>query len=347
MSIKTSISNFIELGFVLRDFTNNKNIDDKYQEFYDKFIKIVDNEYSYNQWFTKQNIIYSISSIANELTEQNLNFWLSKYNLENVSTKNIGVVTAGNIPLVGFHDFLSVLILNHNFIGKLSSKDNHLLKFIADLLIFINPNFKNKITFTDKLSGFDAVIATGSDNSSKYFDYYFGKYPNLIRKNRTSVAVLDGNEMPEDIENLGVDIFSYFGLGCRNVSKIFIPKNYSLSKFYEPLEKFKDIINHNKYANNYNYNRTIYMMNNIKIFDNNFLILKEEISYSSPISVIYFEEYDDLKNVINKLNDNLQNLQCVVSNQKIENAISFGQTQKPKLWEYADNVDTINFLTNL
>ena len=347
MPIKTNIQAFIELGFVLRNFTDNFEYKSKYKSYFDKFNKITSDEIVYNQWFTQKNVLFAIKSIADELTDEKLNKWLGNYNLNNLKQKNIGVVTAGNIPLVGFHDFLSVLILNHNFIGKLSSKDNRLLKFVAELLIFINPEFKNKITFTDKLSDFDVIIATGSDNSARYFDYYFGKFPNIIRKNRSSAAILDGNETTQDIENLGKDIFSYFGLGCRNVSKIFIPENYDLHNFFEPLEKYYDVINHNKYANNYDYNRAIFMMNNISIFDNNFVILKEDTGYSSPIAVVYFEYYKNINTVIERLNFDKEKLQCIVTNLDINNKINFGETQKPALWDYADNIDTINFLINL
>ncbi len=344
MPIKNNINTFIELGNVLRAFSDNLTYNDKYKTFYYKFKEILDNEKNYNQWFTDDNILFAIKSIANELTKDNLNKWLANYKLKNIKPKNVGVVTAGNIPLVGFHDFLSVLILNHNFIGKLSSKDNRLLKFIAELLIFINSDFNNKITFTNKLKNFDLIIATGSNNSARYFDYYFGKYPNIIRKNRSSVAILTGDETPKDIENLGVDIFSYYGLGCRNVSKIFIPENYNLHKFFEPLEKYYNIVNHNKYANNYNYNKTIYMMNNIAIYDNNFVILKEDLGYSSPIAVIFFEHYKNLDTVKTRLKIDNDKIQCVVTNENIDGKINFGQTQKPKLWDYADNIDTINFL---
>ncbi len=347
MPIKTNIEAFIELGFVLQNFTENCEYKSKYKPYLYKFNQLIETEKNYNQWFVKENILFAVKAIANELTNDNFNKWLGNYNLKNTNVKNIGVVTAGNIPLVGFHDFLSVLILNHNFIGKLSSKDNRLLKFVADLLIFINPKFKDKITFVDKLASFDAIIATGSDNSARYFDYYFGKFPNIIRKNRSSVAILNGNETLQDIDNLGIDIFSYFGLGCRNVSKIFIPENYDLHKFFEPLEKYYEIINHNKYANNYDYNRVIYMMNNIKIYDNNFLILKEDIGFSSPIAVVYFEYYKNIDKVKKQLKINSDNLQCIVSNIDIDNKINFGQTQKPKFWDYADNIDTIKFLLNL
>jgi len=345
MEIIQRIKYFIQLGEFLREYSDGKTESDQSN----KLNEIILKDHIQNPWFTEQNIRESLNAIGESLKPEKIDFWINKYpNLKNQKNiKKIAVITAGNIPLVGFHDFITVLISGNIFYGKLSSKDNRLLKFVADLLIFINPKFKDKITFVDKLASFDAIIATGSDNSARYFDYYFGKFPNIIRKNRSSVAILNGNETLQDIDNLGIDIFSYFGLGCRNVSKIFIPENYDLHKFFEPLEKYYEIINHNKYANNYDYNRVIFMMNNIKIYDNNFLILKEDIGFSSPISVLFFEYYKNIDKVKKQLKLNSGNLQCIVSNIDIDNKINFGQTQKPKLWDYADNIDTIKFLLNL
>jgi hypothetical protein len=249
---------------------------------------------------------------------------------------------------VGFHDFLSVLISGNKVLVKTSSNDQYLIKFLAKYLISANQNLEEYITFTDgKLENFDAVIATGSNNTARYFEYYFKNKPSIIRKNRNSVAVLNGNETHEDLENLGEDIFRYFGLGCRNVSKLFVPKNYDFQAFFKAIFKYKDVIFYEKYSNNYDYNKAVFLMSNFKLLDNEFLTLKEDISYSSPISSVFYEYYDDLELLKQHLKNDSEKIQCIVSNNLIENSIAFGETQKPHLWDYADNVDTLQFLMKL
>ncbi len=302
-----------------------------------------------NRWFTQKNINFSILEISKMLEKENLNKWINNYpKLNKYKTeKNVAVIMAGNIPLVGFHDFLSVLISGHKIIVKLSTKDNILLKEIAKLLIEIEPKFEKKITFTDSiLKNFDAVIATGSDNSSKYFDYYFNKYPHIIRKNRTSIAILNGKETEQDFKNLGTDIFAYYGLGCRNVSKIFVPNNYNFTAFLDSMQSFSYVYTNNKYANNYDYNSSLFLLNKIKHFSNNFLLLTKNISYSSPISVIYYENYSNIETIYNRIENDKEKLQVIVSNISDEHT-KFGQTQSPNLTDYADNIDTLNFLLNL
>ena len=338
---------FIQLGEFLRNYSDG-NLD---SEFSAKLNNIVLNDHILNPWFTEQNIKYAISAIGGSLIPEKLEKWVSKYaDLEERKVKkNVGVITAGNIPLVGFHDFLTVLISGNKFVGKLSTKDNRLLKFIADYLINLNEDFTNLIEFTeDKLENFDAVIATGSNNTSRYFEYYFGKYPHIIRKNRNSIAILEGMETKEELRALGNDLFNYFGLGCRNVSKIFFPSHYTFDTFFENLQEFFPIYNHNKYANNYDYNKSIYLMNQIQHFDNGFVILKEDEGLSSPIGVIYFQYYDDIDNVKEYIRLNRDQIQCVVSKPNlIENNVPFGKAQQPELWDYADNIDTIEFLLRL
>ena len=255
---------------------------------------------------------------------------------------------AGNIPLVGFHDFLSVLISGHKVLVKTSSNDQHLIKFLANYLISIEPELADRITFTDgKLENFDAVIATGSNNTARYFEYYFKNKPSIIRKNRNSIAILNGNESHEDLVNLGEDIFRYFGLGCRNVSKLFVPKGYSFDAFFRAIFEYQDVIHYEKYSNNYDYNKAVFLMSNFKLLDNGFLTLKEDSSYSSPISSIFYEYYDSLSDLKSRLKNDEDQIQCIVSNDLTENSIAFGQTQKPKLWDYADNVDTLEFLISV
>ena len=255
---------------------------------------------------------------------------------------------AGNIPLVGFHDFLCVLVSGHSVIVKLSSNDKILLPFLAEYLQFHFPFLKEKIHFTkEKLSDFDAVIATGSDNTARYFEYYFGNKPNIIRKNRNSVAILTGDETEEDLHNLGKDIFTYFGLGCRSVSKIFVPEGYDFQNFFKAIYDFHPIIEYTKYANNYDYNKAVYLMSLFKLQDNGFLLLKEDTSYSSPIASLFYEFYSDKNTLQKQLDKDKDKIQCIV-NQKINpNFISFGQTQQPSLSDYADGVDTLQFLIEL
>ena len=350
---KIEIKNcFVELGKFLNQFSLEKNIKNEEvnnnEIFFDSFVELISLSQSHNGWFTPEQVYFSIQSWANALTEENLTKWLSAYELKDSKPKNIGLILAGNIPLVGFHDFLTVLITGNDVLVKTSSNDQHLLKFLANYLIALDKRFTSKITFVEgKLEGFDAVIATGSNNTSRYFDYYFKDVPNIIRKNRNSVAVLNGKETEEDLFNLGEDIFRYFGLGCRNVSKLFVPKGYDFKTFFEAIFAYKDVIFYEKYANNYDYNKAVFLMSLYKLLDNEFLTLKEDTSYSSPISSVFYEFYDDLDEVKSRLKTDEGQIQCIVSNDLIENSISFGQTQKPMLWDYADNVDTIKFLNSI
>lgn len=346
MDIITRLEAFIKLGDFFRNYPSVVK-DDKFSAMLDS---IVENDHIYNPWFTKENILQSIQAIGESLQKNKLECWLNKYSISpKQKTRRIGVITAGNIPLVGFHDFISVLISGNIFVGKLSSKDNRLLKFISDFLIDFNSDFKNQIEFTeDKLENFDAIIATGSNNTARYFEYYFGKYPHIIRKNRSSVAVLTGEESKADIEKLGVDIFSYFGLGCRNVSKLYVPIDYCFDEFFENIQSFYQVYNHNKYANNYDYNKSIYLMNQVQHFDNGFLILKEDQQFSSPIGVVFFEYYTDIKEVNDILKLNNELIQCVVSRSElVKSSLYYGKAQQPELWDYADNIDTMKFLLSI
>ena len=288
MDIQKRIKAFSELGNFLRTINNDESIaipeKIRFTDERKKFINLINNVHLTNSWFIEENVRTAISAISKNLTAKNLKLFLNDNILKNHNPeliKTIGVVLAGNIPLVGFHDFLCVLLSGHKFLGKLSSDDNKLLPFIAEILVRIEPDFNNYIAFTEKqLRGFDAIIATGSNNSSRYFDYYFGKYPHIIRKNRNSVAILEGKETIKELQELSTDIFLYFGLGCRNVSKIFVPLNYSFDKLFKASEKYRDIINQNKYYNNYLYNKSILLINKTPHLDNGFLILKEDSSIS-------------------------------------------------------------------
>ncbi len=228
------------------------------------------------------------------------------------------MILAGNIPLVGFHDFLSVLITGNKALIKTSSNDQHLLPFLAKYLIAVDENLKDKITFVEgKLENFDTVIATGSNNTARYFEYYFKDKPSIIRKNRNSVAVLNGKESKEELEALGEDIFRYFGLGCRNVSKLFVPKGYSFDAFFEAIFKYQDVIHYEKYANNYDYNKAVFLMSNFKLLDNGFLTIKEDSSYASPISSVFYEFYENIEELKARLEADSEQIQCIVSNDLI------------------------------
>ncbi|WP_282787322.1 acyl-CoA reductase [Flavobacterium croceum] len=343
---------FVELGKFLSLFSHTTQTDKSsvlYSDlFFDRMQFLIENAVSYNGWFTQEQVIYALSSWAESLTENNLNKWLAEYQFSTKEPKNVGLVLAGNIPMVGFHDFLCVLISGNTALVKTSSNDQHLIKLCADYLITVFPPFAHNIVFIEnKLENFDAVIATGSNNTARYFEYYFQNKPNIIRKNRNSVAVLNGKETQEDLENLGEDIFRYFGLGCRNVSKLFVPKNYNFDAFFNAIYKYKDCIEYQKYANNYDYNKAVFLMSLYKLLDNGFLTLKEDSSYSSPISSVFYEYYEDISEVQTKLEQEKEQIQCIVSNNLVKNSIAFGTTQKPNLWDYADNIDTLHFLLKL
>jgi len=350
MDLLNRINAFAKLGDILM-----KPDETHFRSFAGEIIelkRLINESRHYNGWFTPENVKMAVSAIGNSLTRPRLEKWMGSYDrdkLEDFNYSTVGVVMAGNIPLVGFHDFLSVLITGNAITAKLSSDDNKLLPLVAKMLIRIEPDFSDRILFTDaKLEHIDAIIATGSTNTSRYFEYYFGKYPHIIRKNRNGVAVITGNETDDELLKLGDDIFSYFGLGCRNVSKLYVPEKYAVENLYKYLDDFVDIINHHKYCNNYDYNKSIYLVNGINHLDNGFLILKEDEGLSSPISVLFYERYDSISKLQNSLDAISDRIQCVVtSNEKVHKGIPPGTSQSPQLWDYADGVDTIGFLLNL
>ncbi len=301
-----------------------------------------------NGWFTKSNILYSLENWSNILNNSNFNKWLLKYNFNKKSTKTVAIIMAGNIPLVGFHDFLCVLIAGHKVLVKQSSNDKSLLPFLTKYLVSIEPSLKERIKFTDgKLTEFDAAIATGSNNTSRYFEYYFRDKPSIIRKNRNSIAVLNGNESHDQLEALSEDIFRFYGLGCRNVSKLFVPEGFDFDLFFKAFYKWHPIINENKYASNYDYNKAVYLMSEFDLLENGFLILKEDRSYSSPIACLFYETYSDLNELRDKIKKDKERIQCIVSEGLFTNEVKFGNSQKPELWEYPDGIDTVDFLLKI
>lgn len=378
MNLQQRINAFAQLGKFLSQFTRQgytKIADIPFNElFFEGMSLQIKRASEHNGWFTSDNILYALEGWTSLLTQESLLEWLEKYAFAKASnalnnneynekeiTGTIAVIMAGNIPLVGFHDFLCVLITGNSFVGKLSSNDEQLLPLIAKYLEYVEPSFKGKIKFTkDSLPKHDAVIATGSDNTARYFKYYFGQKPHIIRKNRNSVAILTGLESPEELARLGEDIFRYYGLGCRNVSKLFVPEGYDFDKFFKAIYTWKDIITQAKYANNYDYNKAVYLMSLYDLLENGFLMLKEDTSYGSPIATLFYEFYSSEKALYQLLFNDRERIQCIVQASSlskkvkslehkslIDRRVQFGMTQKPTLSDYADGVDTIAFLLNI
>ncbi|TLP79639.1 acyl-CoA reductase [Maribacter sp. ACAM166] len=344
-----TVKAFVKLGDFLRTFCEFINSDNDSENTDNTWLATFKSEiemaHHYNGWFTKENCIHAFQEWGNILTRENLEDWLKNYDLRVNNEKVVALIMAGNIPLVGFHDLLSVLITGNRALVKLSSSDQKLIPLLINYVKTIEPYLEDRIVFTkEKLGHYDAVIATGSNNTARYFEYYFGKKPNIIRKSRNSVAVLNGTETKAQLTALGEDIFRYFGLGCRSVSKIFIPANYDIDAFFKAMYSYNEIVYHNKYANNYDYNKAVYLMSEFKILDNGFLILKEEKSYASPIASVFYENYEEVSALKTKLNLEKDKIQCIISSGFIEGEIAFGQTQKPSLNDYADGVDTVEFL---
>lgn len=300
--------------------------------------------YLRNNWFIPEFVNLALKNIAESfLQKDKLEQWAAHYHLDdNITPKKVGIVMAGNLPLVGFHDFLCCFIAGHKSLIKLSSKDEVLLKHLIDKMQSLNSKTSSLIGFAEQLKNCDAYIATGSDNSARYFEYYFSKYPSVIRKNRTSVAVLDGNETTADLTNLADDIHQYFGLGCRSVTKIYVPKGYDFVPLLEALKKYHQFFEHHKYRNNYDYQLAIYIMNNLYYMTNDSVVLVENKNLFSPIGSLHYEFYTDAETVKNSLTKN-QQVQAIIG----KNFIPFGQSQQPSLMDYADGVDTMQFLLGL
>lgn len=346
MVIEEIISCFHELGSKLESYISSSK--DKDPEFY----ALLDKAYVINPWFTSEFSITALKAIRAILYKSKLEEFIENYPgklFSPKSPKTVGVVMAGNIPLVGFHDLLCILIAGHQIKIKLSSKDEVLMRFVVDQLIDINSEFQDLICFEEEhLSKIDALIATGSNNTSRYFQYYFGKYPHIIRKNRNSIAVLSGNENEDELKNLAKDIFLYFGLGCRNVSKLFVPEGYEFKKFFETIECYNFVYKHNKYANNYDYNKAIYLMNKVAHLDNGFMLLTQNEQIASPIGVVYYDTYKDPDQIKDYIQENRDSIQCIATHTSyFTSSVSLGQTQYPGLNEYADDIDTLKFLLEL
>lgn len=304
-----------------------------------------------NRWFTHENTRRALTSIANEfLNKKKLSNWVEQYGItDSTSPKAVGLILAGNIPAVGFHDMLCCFVAGHKSILKLSEKDSIILPFLVDKLKSYDKRAAGYFELVNKLKDFEAVIATGSNSSSVYFEQYFGKYPHIIRKNRNGVAVLSGNESEEELLALGNDIFDYFGLGCRSVSKIYVPSGYDFDKFLEATHTFNKIINHSKYKNNFDYNYAILILNKEPFLSNGCLLLREDKQIASRISNLNYEYYDDVNKLEKQLQDDHEFLQCICTSVTFNDLVTipFGASQTPSLDNFADGVDTMKFLTSL
>jgi hypothetical protein len=353
--LEKRIEAFVTLGHYL-EMAANGEVQDCKKELLSPLKNLIESKriaFEHNPWFITENINHSLKTWAEALTETGIRKWLEPYLIDLLPVKlplTIAVVMAGNIPLVGFHDFLSVLISGNRLLGKLSSDDAYLLPAVADLLIAIEPMFESLISFTtEKLTSFDGVIATGSNNTSRYFEFYFSRYPHIIRRNRNGIAVLTGNESPAEFQGLSHDIFRYFGLGCRNVSMICVPRGYNFTPLVEACrQQYSQLNMYDKYMNNYTYQRAILMLNNIPFIDGGFFLITENSSIISPVSVIHYFTYDPIESLHKQLESEDDNIQCIISSQTNFNRnVPFGKSQQPELWDYSDGIDTLKFLTGI
>lgn len=346
MNQEDIIHGFIQLGTVFRQLSTNESwdLDKKISEIsYNGFSLAIEREVFHNGWFEEAMIKKSLLGITTWLNLDTLTNWTKQYSFQQKS-KTIAVIMASNIPLVGFHDFLCVLISGNKIQIKLSTEDNRLFKWIRTTLIEINPEFIELIKIAEgKLSDFDAVIATGGGASVLHFKSYFSHVPHLFRGNRSSIAILTGNESDADMRALGKDIFDYFGRGCRNVSHLLLPKDFELNRFFEGIISYSEVINNKKYGNNYDYNKAIHLMNLVPFLDNNFMLLMENEQLQAPLSMVYYHYYSNEKELSNYLDAHREHLQCVVGLKHLP----FGSTQEPSIEDYADGIDTMQWLRNL
>ena len=304
---------------------------------------VIESAYTFNGWFTAANVRQALSAWANELTLEKLTAWMNETSFA-TTQKTVAIICAGNIPAVGFHDILSVLISGHKTLIKLSSDDPIIIPALLKIAGKFENDFELNYSFSrGKLENFDAVIATGSNSTAVHFHNYFGKYPHIIRQNRNSIAILDGSETPEQLEKLGNDLFDYFGLGCRNVTKLYLPVDFDLDRIFNGIFSFQSIATHNKYANNYDYNKAVWLLNNEDLLENGFVIFKEDKNIASPVASVFYERYENKDALLQFVKDNREHIQCIVGN----DFIPFGNSQCPGLSDYADDLNTLEFLRAL
>jgi hypothetical protein len=355
LNIQERINGLVLLGKFMAQYeekSDDESLSKLNEYFLDGYRAAIHEAHLFNNWFTPENLHFALREWSAALSRENLEAWKSRYAQSYFApkeAKTVAIIMAGNIPLVGFHDLLSVIMSGHKALAKPSSDDDKLMPFLAQILVAIDKGFAEQIAFADgQIKDFDAVIATGSNNSARYFEHYFGKYPNIIRKNRTSVAVLHGDESTEDLKRFGEDIFRYFGLGCRNVSKAFVPKDFDTDRLFNAFYDFSHVVDNKKYGNNYDYNRAIYLMEKKDFLENGFFIIRESEDLHAPVAVLHLHRYHDMKTVEAELEKHAEELQCVVSEKKFdEHTVPMGETQRPRLWDYADKIDTLEFLQSL
>lgn len=336
MNLTDRIQAFISLGQALQALSRPE------------FEALAKKAHQENGWFTEASVALALKGLHVMLDASRLTTWALSYPTEPAMARTVGVAMAGNIPLVGFHDFMSVLIAGHRLVYKPSSKDTILLDALIMKLMAIEPRFANSIRASERLNDVEAIIATGSDNTSRYFEYYFRNIPHIIRRNRVSCAIIEGDEPTEEIGLLGHDIFSYYGLGCRNVSSVFFPREMDLKNFLLQLEGFKWVMENHKYVNNYTYQNSLAMLNQEKYFDNGFLLLKESDNLVSPVSVLHYVFYDNLEALKQRVADLADKTQVIVSAKGwFPGSVPFGTAQFPEVSDYADRVDTMKFLHSL
>lgn len=300
--------------------------------------------YQRNGWFDAANLDQALIGLRSMLALEKLNEWVGRYELKVEEPRSVGIVMAGNLPLVGMHDLVCVLVAGHKVVLKLSGDDETLMPAALELLKGISPEMAELVSITNgTLPKTDAVMATGSENTARYFEHYFKDRPHVIRKGRNGLAVLDGSETVEELNALGKDIFQFHGLGCRNISKLLIPADFDKQRIFEALVDYGYVIDHNKYANNYNYNRTIYLMNEDDFFDNGFLLLKPDPAMASPVATLHYETYSSNDQLLDLIKGHDGQIQCLVGHGNVP----FGHSQLPELWDYADGVDTLAFLADI
>jgi hypothetical protein len=329
---------FAALGSAMRDAASG--IDSVASS---RFLRLIDTLEDSNPWFTPDNVRKAMGAVGDKLTEDSLRQWLRGYPEipDHTLPSTVGVVMAGNIPLVGFHDLLCVLSAGHRLKAKISSKDAVLMRAVTGFISEAEPDLGRCISLTDgTLSGFDAVIATGSDNTSRYFEYYFRDYPSIIRRNRNSAAVIDGTETDEELRLLGEDVFAYFGLGCRSVSKLFLPEGYDINRLTSCWREWEMLRSHQKYAVNYDHSKAVMIVNRQHFTDTGYLLLRHDPSLSPPMAVLNYDFYASREQLKRELEAAANNLQCVTGH----GYTPLGKAQQPELWDYADDVDTILFL---
>ncbi len=345
--IEKRINAFSKLGQLLSSYLNHQMPNNS--PTYNAIEKAILQAEDENPWFTRKFILQAIGNIVLWLDEKKLFHWLSNYDFDSLKPGKIGVITAGNIPLAGFHDMMSVLLSGHLFVGKLSHKDKKLMELMAQLLVLNDPDLKKRIFLHEKnLKSCDAIIATGSNNTNRYFDFYFSHIPHIFRKSRKGIGIISGKEATDQLQLLTNDMLDYFGLGCRNITKLYVPEKYDFSILLNELNKKQEYLLHNKYVNNYEYYKALFALSKENVIKSNVALLVENSSIAPPVACVYFEYYENKSFLLQALENIKNETQCIVSeNGWLADSIPFGKTQTPLVNEYADRIDTMLFLTGI